>query len=334
MIRLIAITGPTASGKTRLAVDVAHALGSEIISVDSRQVYRGLDIGSGKDLEEYRRPTPPVPVHLIDVADPEETYTVFHYQRDCYRLLEEAAERHPFREGTPMVMAGGTGLYLEAVLRGYRIPDVAEDPDLRARLMRLDREELAEKLRKLDPERAERTDLSTRKRVVRALEIVDRESRGPIRYSDPPPVEIEACVYVVEIERQELRDRIARRLEARLESGLIEEVRRLLDRGLDSDRLMQLGLEYREVTAYLTGKKEYGQMAEDLRHGICRFARRQEIWFRGMERRGIPVSRIGPGDSELIRAGAGRWFEAKNIPRPAGGAGEGAVATPPDRGDY
>jgi tRNA dimethylallyltransferase len=304
MMRLVVIAGPTAAGKTRLAVDVAHRLGSEIVSADSRQVYRGLDIGSGKDLEEYSRPTPPVPVHLIDVADPGTVYSVFHYQRDCYRVLQEAERRDPFRPGTPMVMAGGTGLYLEAVLKGYRIPDVAEDPELRADLMRHDRERLIERLRELDPDRAARADLSTKKRVVRALEIAARAARGPVRYSDPPPVRVSAEVYVVDIDRQELRERISRRLEQRLGEGLLDEVRGLLDGGLAPARLMQLGLEYREVTAYLTGGKGYDRMVQDLLHGIFRFARRQQIWFRGMPRRGIPVRRIGPGDSELILARA------------------------------
>ena len=332
MIRIIAVAGPTAAGKTSLAVAAASALGSEIISVDSRQVYRGLDIGSGKDLDEYRHTDPPVPVHLIDVADPAETYTVFHFQRDCYRILAEAAAREPFRSGTPLIMAGGSGLYLEAVLRGFRIPDVAEDPELRERLMRIDREELVAMLRREAPERAERTDLSTRKRVVRALEIAAQEARGPVRYSEPLPVKMKVCAHVVEVEREELRRRISRRLDARLREGLVDEVRRLLDAGLPPERLRRLGLEYREVGSCLAGEKTYEKMVSDLRHGIFRFARRQEIWFRGMERRGMPVSRVAPKDVGTLVEGRGAWFEAENIPRPASGAREGAVATPPDRG--
>jgi tRNA dimethylallyltransferase len=309
MIRIIAVAGPTAAGKTSLAVDAAGALGSEIISVDSRQVYRGLDIGSGKDLDEYRRTDPPVPVHLTDVADPAETYTVFHFQRDCYRIIGEAAAREPFRSGTPLIMAGGSGLYLEAVLRGFRIPDVAEDPEYRERLMKLDREELVEMLRKKNPERAGKTDLSTRKRVVRALEIAEQEACRPVRYSEPPPVKMMVSAYVVEVERQELRRRISRRLDARLREGLVDEVRRLLEAGLPPERLRRLGLEYREVASFLAGEKTREQMVSDLRHGIFRFARRQEIWFRGMERRGMPVSRIGPGDAGILVEGRGTWFE-------------------------
>lgn len=303
MIRLIAVAGPTAAGKTRLAVDVAHELGSQVVSVDSRQVYRGLDLGSGKDLDEYRRTTPPVPVHLVDVADPGDVYSVFHYQRDCYRLFAAAVERSPFREGTPLVMAGGTGLYLEAVLKGYRIPDVPEDAHLRGELMTKEREELVERLRRQDPALASKTDLSNKKRVVRSLEIAAKARLGPIRYSDPSPLKMRASVFVVDIDRQELNRRIDERLDERLACGLVEEVRGLLDGGLPPGRMMQLGLEYREITAYLTGGKGYGRMKADLKQGIHLFAKRQQTWFRGLERRGVPFTWIAPGDKTPILAG-------------------------------
>jgi len=299
-MRLAAIVGPTATGKTRLAVEVAHEIGSEIISVDSRQVYRGLDIGSGKDLGEYRAVAPPVAAHLVDIADPAEVYTVFHYQRDCYRVLAEAVERSPFREGTPMVMAGGTGLYLEAVIRGFRIPDVAGDEPFRSALLELDREEVVDRLWKENPRLAVRTDLSSRKRVVRALEISAQERSGPIRYSDPPPLHMEPMVFVVDTERPELHRRIDARLDERLGEGLVEEVRGLLGGGLPRERLMQLGLEYREVTEHLTGEKSYDRMVDDLRRGIRLFAKRQQTWFRGLDRRGVPSRRIGPGERDVI----------------------------------
>jgi tRNA dimethylallyltransferase len=319
MIRVIAIVGPTAAGKTRLAVDVAHELGSQIVSVDSRQVYRGLDLGSGKDLDEYRRTTPAVPVHLVDVADPGDVYSVFHYQSDCYRLFAAAAERPPFREGTPLVMAGGTGLYLEAVLKGYRIPDVPEDAHLRGELMKLEREELVERLRRQDPSLASKTDQSNKKRVVRALEIAARARLAPIRYSDPPPLKMVASVFVVDVDRRELNRRIDERLDERLARGLVEEVRGLLDGGLPPARMMRLGLEYREVTAYLTGGKKYNRMTADLKQGIHLFAKRQQTWFRGLERRGIPVTRVTPGDKAAILAGLAD--EAPHLP------GEGRTLT-------
>jgi tRNA dimethylallyltransferase len=302
VIRLTVIVGPTASGKTRLAVEVAHALKSEIVSVDSRQVYRGLDIGSGKDLDEYRRTAPPVPVHLVDVADPETVYSVFQYQRDCYRLLADSAERAPYREGTPLVMAGGTGLYVEAVLKGYRIPDVREDAALRSSLMGREVEELVSRLEKENPKLAKETDLGNKKRVVRALEIASSEQRAAVHYSEPSSVTIKAAVFGISCERRVLNKRIDDRLDERLALGLVDEVRGLLADGLPAARLSQLGLEYREVAAYLTGLKEYEEMVSDLRRGIHRFAKRQQTWFRGMERRGIPVTWIGPGESDSVIA--------------------------------
>jgi len=295
-IRLLVIVGPTACGKTRLGVDVAHALGSEIVSADSRQVYRGLDIGSGKDRELYDSVSPPVPVHLIDIADPAGIYSIFHYQRDCYELLRAKAERDPHRNGLPLVMVGGSGLFVEAVLRGYRIPDVPEDLDLRRELMARPHHELLGELSRLDPELFERTDHSTRKRVARALEIALHARDHEVRYSPPPPVRIDAEVFGVEVPRVELLRRIDERLEGRLRGGMIEEVEGLLRAGVTPDRMAQLGLEYREITAFLTGAKGKTEMLEDLRLGIRRLAKRQRTWFRGMPGRGIPVRWIGPGD--------------------------------------
>ncbi|MCP3980505.1 MAG: tRNA (adenosine(37)-N6)-dimethylallyltransferase MiaA [bacterium] len=298
-MRLLVIVGPTACGKTRLAVRVARALGSEIVSADSRQVYRGLDIGSGKDLDEYSSVDPPVPVRLIDVADPARPYSVFRYQHDCYRVFE--AWQSQGRE-TPLVLAGGTGLYVEAVLRAYRIADVPENEDLRARLMRRDRVELERELQRLDPERARATDTSSKKRIVRALEIADVASRGPVRYSDDPPVALDTSVFGVEIPRDELARRIDRRLDERMRQGMVAEVERLLASGVTPQRLTQLGLEYREIGAYLVGDKTLDRALEDLRTGIQRFAKRQRTWFRGLERRGIAVTWIGPDDVDVVLA--------------------------------
>ena len=305
-IRLVVITGPTATGKTRLGVRVAHTLGSEILSADSRQVYRGLDLGSGKDMEEYRSVSPAVPVHLINVADPPRVYSVFHFQRDCYRLLQEKAGVGPFAEGRPLVMVGGTGLWIEAVLRGYRIPDVPEDAALRAELMARPSADLVRELRDLDPAQHDRTDRSTKKRVVRALEIARYAREHEIRYSPPPPVEIEATVFAVDRPNPELYRRIDARLEDRLDQGMIEEVRGLLNAGITAGRMGQLGLEYREITAFLSGDKSREQMAVDLAAGIRRLARRQRTWFRGFERRGIPVRWIGPGDAAVVMEAAHR----------------------------
>jgi tRNA dimethylallyltransferase len=299
-IRLLVIAGPNASGKTRLGVEVAHGLGSEIISADSRQTYRGLDIGSGKDLDEYRVVTPPVPYHLIDVADPREVYSVFHYQRDCYRLLEEKEHEPSFGRGLPLLMVGGTGLFIEAVLRGYRIPNVPEDEALRRRLMRRRHADLVEELRSLDDELLRRTDCSSKKRVVRALEIADYARHHPVRYSPPPPVPIDYAVFAIDIPPEELRRRIDLRLETRLDQGMIAEVEGLLAAGIPEARLAQLGLEYREVSAYLNGTKTRQEMVDDLRRGIRKLAKRQRTWFRGLARRGIEVAWISPEDRDAL----------------------------------
>ena len=299
-IRLLVIVGPNASGKTRLGVDVAHALGSEIISADSRQVYRGLDIGSGKDLEDYSRVSPPVPYHLIDVAEPDTIYALFHYQRDCYRLLERKAGERPCVDGVPLVMVGGTGLYVEAILRGYRMANVPEDVELREALMQREHEELIDELQRVVPDLASRTDCSSKKRVVRALEVAEYARDHEVQYSEPPPVAIEHAVYGIEIERDELHCRIDGRLAARMDEGLLAEVQGLLDAGVTPARMGMLGLEYREVTALLTGTKSEQQMTDDLRRGIRRLAKRQMTWFRGLPRRGIEVTWIGPDDLDAV----------------------------------
>ncbi|HXV76178.1 MAG TPA: tRNA (adenosine(37)-N6)-dimethylallyltransferase MiaA [Candidatus Polarisedimenticolaceae bacterium] len=297
--RLLVIAGPTASGKTRLGVRVAHALGSEIVSADSRQIYRGLDLGSGKDLDEYAAVRPPVRHHLIDVVDPRSVYSVFQFQADCFRLLETKAAEPPFDRGVPLLMVGGSGLYVEAVLRRYRIPAVPADEGLRRRLMAREHGELIEALEHADPGLARRTDLSSKKRVVRALEIAThRFDRVPRASPTHPPIDF--LVFAIDIPRATLDQRIDARLDDRLRRGLVDEVRGLLDDGVSPARMARLGLEYREVTAFLTGHKSERQMIDDLRRGIRRLAKRQLTWFRGMPRRGIELQWIGPDEVERV----------------------------------
>ena len=298
-LRLVVIAGPTATGKTALAVELAHRLGTEVVSVDSRQVYRGLDLGTGKDLHEYRRFHPPVPYRLIDIADPRDTYSLFQYQRDCYAALEDLASQGL----DTAVLAGGTGMYLEAVLRRYRIANVPENPALRASLAEKTREELEAGLRAGDPEVAARTDMSSRKRIVRGWEIMEAGKIAPVEYSREPELEFDVRVFALRRERQVLRARIDARLEARLQSGMIAEVEALLAAGVSRARMDVLGMEYREIAAHLAGEKSREAMAADLRHEIHLLAKRQETWFRGMDRRGLPVTWLdeGQGADAVIR---------------------------------
>jgi tRNA dimethylallyltransferase len=286
----IVIAGPTASGKTALAAELAHRLDSEIFSMDSRQVYQGLDLGSGKDLAEYARYSPPVPYHLIDIVDPAEVYSLFRFQVDSYVALEEFLGRRG--ENVPPVLAGGTGLYLEAVLKRYAIAEVPENPELRAELMTQDAESLKKELHYLNKEVYARTDLSSKKRVVRALEIA-LSPRGTVFRNRLPDWTLNPLIFVTVCERQTLRRRIQERLAARLEEGLIAEVQGLLDRGVSWERLASLGMEYRQVASHLRGEKSLGEMAEDLQREIHMLAKRQETYFRGMQRRGLPVHWIG-----------------------------------------
>lgn len=302
-LRLLVIVGPTAVGKTRLGVDVAHRLGSEIVSVDSRQVYRGLDIGTGKDLEEYSRVDPPVPVHLLDLVEPDEVYSLALFLNDCRRLFEAKAAEPRFGSGAvPLVMVGGTGLYVEAVLRGFRVPEVPPDDRLRRELETQPHDLLVERLRGLAPHLAETTDLASTRRVIRGLEIALQVGDDPPRVA--PMCPFESRVFGIRVDRELLRQRIADRVRARLELGMVEEVRGLLDRGVTPARLCELGLEYREITAHLVDGVPYEEMVDRLILRIRQFSKRQQTWFRGMERRGIPITWVASGDVEAILAAA------------------------------
>lgn len=278
--KILAIVGPTASGKTRRAVAAALALSGEIISADSRQVYRGMDIGTGKDLEEYGD----VAAHLLDVADAGEVYTLYNYLDDASRAIDDIQSR-----GHVAVMCGGTGLYAESLLRGVVLPEVPANPALRASLEGKSIDKLAQILGSLTTLHNV-TDLDSTRRAIRAIEIQTYlrdhpDAQALTRPAAPRP----SVVIGVDIPRDDRRQRIASRLRARLEQGMVEEVRGLLDRGVAQERLLAYGLEYRFLTLYLTGQITEKEMTDGLYTAICQFAKRQMTWFRGMERRGIPI---------------------------------------------
>jgi tRNA dimethylallyltransferase len=288
---LIAVCGPNASGKTRLGAAIARRFGGEIISVDSRQIYRGLDLGSGKDLGEYRTSGGAIPYHLIDIAGPEEIYTLWDYQRDFYRVFDEIRSR-----GRLPVAVGGTGLYLEAVLKNYLIPNVPEDPARRESLMKEEKEVLSERLKSLSPGLHAKTDIDSKKRIVRAIEVAQYGLSNEIQWGHAHPPEIRPLVIGVRWDRGDLRARILRRLEQRLAQGMVEEVKGLMAKGVTRGRLDLFGLEYRHIARHLAGETSLDAMKYGLFHDICRFAKRQETYFKGMERRGIPVRWVDRAD--------------------------------------
>ncbi len=294
---LLVILGPTASGKTALAVRVARRIGGEIISADSRQVYRGMDLGTGKDRGDYIEGGEPVPCHLIDILDPGEEFSVFAYQRGFDRCFLDITERRRIP-----VLAGGTGLYLDAVLRGYRMSAVPESGALRRELEPMDPASLRGRLLALRPKIHNSTDLLDKKRLVRAIEIAEFKDGPP---EEPRPV-LRPLVIGIRCERGELRRRISQRLHARLRAGMVQEVQGLHDAGLSWERIDAFGLEYRYVGLYLQGRTGFDEMAETLAIKIGQFAKRQETWFRRMERDGVRIHWIEGADPDAALALIGR----------------------------
>ncbi len=290
---LIVILGATAGGKTGLAVHLASKLNSEIISADSRQVYRGMDLGTGKDLQEYGS----VPYHLIDIAEPGSEYNLFAFQRDCFAVIEQIWNR-----GKLPILCGGTGMYLDAVLRGYRLVEVPEDPQLRAELDLFSDVQLRERLLKLKPEQHNRTDLEDRGRLIRAIEIAVGEQSAAAEM--PPSPALQPLVFGLRWPRDLLRQRIALRLQQRFDAGMLDEVQRLHDSGVAWEALEFYGLEYRLIAQHLQGKLSRNDMVQKLRSAIGQFAKRQETFFRRMEKNGVEIHWLeGQGDAygELIR---------------------------------
>lgn len=286
-MNLVVVLGPTASGKTKLAVRLAEVLNGEIISADSRQVYKGMDIGTGKDLGDYGD----VPYHLIDVAEPGEEFNLFQFQRLFYDKFEEIRSR-----GKMPVMAGGTGLYLEAILQGYRMAEVPENPSLRAELEGCSFEELEQRLRHSSTRPHNTTDLLDRSRLVRAIEIAEH------KVPDPEPLpEIRPVIFGIRWPRDLLKERITKRLKERLEQGMVEEVLQLHQQGISYEKLEFFGLEYRFVSRFLKKELNKNDMFQKLKAAIHDFAKRQETWFRRMERNGIVINWLdGSGDPPAV----------------------------------
>ena len=296
---MITILGPTASGKTSLAAALAARIddmdsavwggttqGAEIISADSRQVYRGMDIGTGKDLADYTVDGKLIPYYLIDICDAGTKYNLFEYQQDFFEAYQDIRSRNVLP-----ILCGGTGLYIESVLKGYHLSPVPQNPELRAKLEGKSLEELTSLLKDLKAKTGSymhnRTDVDTSQRAIRAIEIESYNLSHPLPEREIPPVD--SLIVGVGIDRDARREKITRRLKQRLNEGMVDEIRNLIDKGIPVENLIYYGLEYRFITEYVIGKTTYEEMFRGLEIAIHQFAKRQMTWFRGMERRGFTI---------------------------------------------
>lgn len=286
MNQLITILGPTACGKTSLAAALAYEMHAEIISADSRQVYRGMDIGTGKDLGDYVVRGRQIPYHLIDIAEPGTKYNLFCYQQDFSEALADITGR-----GIRPILCGGTGLYIEAVLKGYALSTVPQNPDLRQTLQGESLEQLTERLVELKRRNGSvmhnTTDVDSCQRAIRAIEIETYNLEHAAERREMTPVD--SVIIGLDIPREVRREKITARLKQRLAEGMVDEIRMLLDRGIPADDIIYYGLEYKYVTEYAIGRLTYEEMFRQLEIAIHQFAKRQMTWFRGMERRGLVI---------------------------------------------
>ncbi len=280
-MKLITIIGPTASGKTSFACRLAYLTGGEILSGDSRQVYRGMDIGTGKDLADYVVEGKHIPYHLIDIRDAGEQYNIFEYQHDFHDAYSDIVSR-----GVQPILCGGSGLYIESVLKGYRLLEVPENTALRESLKDKSLAELTEILKGFKTLH-NTTDVDTAKRAIRAIEIEAYYAENGAKANDYEP--IDSLVIGVDIDREARRRRITERLKARLDAGMVDEIRGLIDSGVAPDSLKYYGLEYKFVTQYVIGELSYSEMFSGLEIAIHQFAKRQMTWLRGMEKRGFNI---------------------------------------------
>lgn len=299
--KMITILGPTASGKTSVAAALALRTGGEIISADSRQVYRRMDIGTGKDLADYTIGDVRIPYHLIDIAEPGTKYNLFQYQQDFHEAYDEIRSR-----GKLPILCGGTGLYIEAVLGGYSLSPVPQNQALRDSLEGKSLEELTRMLVELKRQNGSnmhsRTDVDTAQRAIRAIEIETYNLEHPTPERQMPPVE--SLIIGINIDRELRREKITRRLKARLDDGMCDEIQGLIDGGVNPEDLIYYGLEYKFITEYVIGRTSYEEMFRQLEIAIHQFAKRQMTWFRGMERRGFTIHWIDAAQSMEDKVGA------------------------------
>jgi tRNA dimethylallyltransferase len=288
---IIVILGATATGKTKLAVSLAKHIGGEIISADSRQIYKGLDIGTGKDLNEYKIDNYEIPHHLIDIRTIDEPYSVYDFQRDAIHSIAEITSNDKIP-----IICGGTGLYIEALLLNYHFSTFSPDMQLRDKLSQMSINELEDLLKQLKIEKE--VEKNNRHRYIRAIEIAIQEQQNILQTNDLEYNIDKSVVFGIRFPREILRERIYNRLIARLQTGMIEEVKNLLDRGTNPDKLISLGLEYKFITQYLIGELSYDEMVNKLYTAICQFAKRQDTWFRRMERRGINIHWLNGLDAD------------------------------------
>lgn len=305
----LVITGPTATGKTKLAVHLARRFGGEIISADSRQVYRHMDLGTGKDLDEYGEGTDRIPCHLLDVVDPQEDFHLKKFLELALAAMDDIRSRNRLP-----VIAGGTPLYVNALIRGYSLPGGEPDPQLREELEFLAREELVKRLQAIaSPELLARTDMTQEKRIIRAIEIALSPETEPICTA---PLE-NPLVIAPYYPRKTVRERIEIRLDERLNLGLVEEVRMLHENGVSWEKLEWFGLEYRYVARYLKKELTFDQMRTELLAKIRHFCKSQDIWFRKMEREGIAIHWIPEGNPSEAESLVTRWLAHEPLPAPS-----------------
>jgi tRNA dimethylallyltransferase len=293
---LIIVTGPTATGKTKFAIDLADRLNAEIISADSRQVFRGMDLGTGKDISEYSSNGKTIPYHLIDILDAGQKYSVYQFQKDFFTAYDSITKR-----GKNVVLCGGTGLYVESIVKNYQMSDVPENPELRKSLENKSLEELETILSELKTMHNS-TDIDTRNRAIRAIEIATYEKDNPGK-SDYP--KLNTLIFGVHFERAEIRKRITERLKQRIDEGMIDETRKLIESGVSPDVLISYGLEYKYITWLLQEKISYQQFFSELNTAIHQFAKRQMTWFRRMERNNIKIHWIDgrlPAEEKVAKA--------------------------------